>query len=92
MGNSRKDNYPAALDKVKGSLIGLAELRFREPKTKNPDLHAKLGLQDYKEEGSTSTLVRIQTQDNQEAGQTIDWRPTACKRESQSQRDLCPKA
>ena len=54
-----KGGYPASFEKVKPVLIGMAELRIREPKTKNPDLHEKLGLQDYNAEGSSSTLITL---------------------------------
>jgi hypothetical protein len=65
------------LEKVKGSLVGMAELRFREPKTRNPDLYEKLGLQDQTNEGSMATLVTIRINHNQEAGKLLigDQRP-----------------
>jgi len=76
-GVKEKDHYPAALDKVKGSLVGMAELRFREPKTRNPDLYEKLGLQDQTNEESRATLVTIRTNHNQEAAKLLigDQRP-----------------
>ena len=76
-GVKEKDLYPAALDKVKSSLIGIAELRFREPKTDNPDLYEKLGLQDLTAQGSRATLVTIRTNQNQEAAKLLigDQRP-----------------
>jgi hypothetical protein len=76
-GVKEKDHYPAALDKVKSSLVGMAELRFREPKTNNPDLYEKLGLQDHTREGSRATLVTIRANQNQEAAKLLigDQRP-----------------
>jgi len=76
-GVKEKDHYPAALEKVKGSLVGMAELRFREPKTRNPDLYEKLGLQDQTTEESRATLVTIRTNHNQEAAKLLigDQRP-----------------
>jgi len=76
-GIKERDHYPAALDKVKGSLVGMAELRFREPKTNNPDLYEKLGLQDQTHEGSRATLVTIRTNQNQGAAKLLigDQRP-----------------
>lgn len=65
-GVKEKDGYPADLEKVKRTLIGMAELRIREPKTKNPDLYKKLGLQDKDADGSTSTLVTLHTKNNTE--------------------------
>ena len=76
-GVKEKDHYPAALDKVKSALVGISELRFREPKTNNPDLYEKLGLQDQTKEGSRSTLIMIRTNQNQEAAKLLigDQRP-----------------
>ena len=76
-GVKEKNHYPAALDKVKSALVGISELRFREPKTNNPDLYGKLGLQDQTKEGSRATLVTIQTNQNQEAAKLLigDQRP-----------------
>lgn len=76
-GIKEKEGYPAALEKVKRSLIGIAELRYREPKTKNPDLYGKLGLLDQNQEGSTSTLVSVRTEANQDAAKLLigDQRP-----------------
>ncbi|MDR4500852.1 MAG: DUF4340 domain-containing protein [Nitrospirales bacterium] len=54
-----KGGYAASFEKVKPVLIGMAELRIREPKTKNPDLYEKLGLQDHNAEGSPSTLITL---------------------------------
>ena len=57
-----KGGYIADLEKIKPALIGMAELRIREPKTKNPNLYEKLGLQDKDAEGSSSTLITLKTQ------------------------------
>ena len=76
-GIKEKDHYPADMEKVKRSLIGMAELRYREPKTKNPDLYGKLGLLDQKKEGSTSSLVKVQTENSQGSAELLigDQRP-----------------
>ena len=58
-GVKEKGGYPADLEKVKRTLIGMAELRIREPKTKNPELYEKLGLQDHDADESTSTLMTL---------------------------------
>ncbi|GJL56129.1 MAG: hypothetical protein NPIRA02_32610 [Nitrospirales bacterium] len=55
--------YTAAVEKIKPVLIGMAELRIREPKTKNPELHEKLGLLNHDAEGSSSTLLTLKTED-----------------------------
>ncbi|MGB0909034.1 MAG: DUF4340 domain-containing protein, partial [Nitrospirales bacterium] len=59
-----KGGYAADLEKIKPVLIGMAELRIREPKTQNPDLYEKLGLQDKDVEGSSSTLITLKTEDD----------------------------
>ena len=58
-----KGGYAADLAKIKPVLIGMAELRFREPKTKNPDLYEKLGLRDINAEGSAATLITLTAKD-----------------------------
>lgn len=62
-----KSGYRADVEKVKQTLIGLAELRILEPKTKNPELYDRLGLQDKEQEGSLSTTVTLKTPNNPEA-------------------------
>lgn len=57
-----KGGYAADFEKIKPVLIGMAELRIREPKTKNPDLYEKLGLQDKDAEGSSSTALTLKAQ------------------------------
>ena len=54
-----KDHYRADMEKVRKTLIGLAELKLVEPKTKTPELYEKLGLQDIETEGSTATNLRV---------------------------------
>lgn len=76
-GVKEKEYYPAALDKVKSLLIGIAELRFREPKTNNPELYEKLGLQNQKKEGSRATLITVGINHDQVAAKLLigDQRP-----------------
>ena len=54
-----KHDYPAEFGTVRETLIGLAELKTIEPKTRKPELYEKLGLQDVKAEGSLSTGVTL---------------------------------
>jgi uncharacterized protein DUF4340 len=63
--------YRADVEKVKQTLIGLAELRILEPKTKNPELYDRLGLQDKEQEDSLSTTVTLKTPNNPEAAVVI---------------------
>ncbi|WP_447963863.1 DUF4340 domain-containing protein [Nitrospira sp. Ecomares 2.1] len=66
-----KAGYRADVEKVKQTLIGLAELRILEPKTKNPELYDRLGLQDKEQEDSLSTTVTLKTANNPEAAVVI---------------------
>jgi len=66
-GVKEKAGYRADVEKVKQTIIGLAELRILEPKTKNPELYERLGLQDKEQEGSLSTTVTLKTPNNPEA-------------------------
>jgi hypothetical protein len=70
-GVKEKDGYPADLEKVKQTIIGLAEMRILEPKTKNPELYDRLGLQDKDQEGALSTFVTLKTPNNPEAAKVI---------------------
>lgn len=60
-----KGNYPAAPDKLRRLLLGLAELTLVEPKTARPDLFARLDLDDPS--NGRSTLVGLQDR----TGQTV---------------------
>ncbi len=66
-----KAGYRADVEKVKQTLIGLAELRILEPKTKNPELYDRLGLQDKEQKGSLSTTVTLKTSNNPEVAKVI---------------------
>lgn len=70
-GVKEKAGYRADVEKVKQTLIGLAELRILEPKTKNPELYDRLGLQDKEQEGSLSTTVTLKTPNNPGAALVI---------------------
>lgn len=70
-GVKEKAGYRADVEKVKQTIIGLAELRILEPKTKNPELYDRLGLQDKDQEGSLSTTVLLKTPNNPEAAVVI---------------------
>ncbi|NKB82410.1 MAG: DUF4340 domain-containing protein [Nitrospirales bacterium] len=56
-----KFGYAADRGKVREALLGLADLRLYEPKTKNPELYERLDLLDVEAEGSTSTFVQLKT-------------------------------
>jgi hypothetical protein len=52
-----KDGYPVRFESVKGTLVALAELRRVEPKTSNPELYGRLGVEDPTQPGAGSTRV-----------------------------------
>ncbi|WP_419897091.1 DUF4340 domain-containing protein [Roseomonas sp. USHLN139] len=52
-------NYPVRAEKVRELLVGLTELRLVEPRTANPELLERLGLQDPEKPGSTASLLRV---------------------------------
>ena len=54
-----KGGYPVRQEKVRELLTGLTELRLTEPRTANPDMLDRLGLEDPTREGATSTLLRV---------------------------------
>jgi hypothetical protein len=70
-GVKEKAGYRADVEKVKQTLIGLAELRILEPKTKNPELYDRLGLQDKEQDRSLSTILTLKTPNNPEAALVI---------------------
>ncbi len=63
-GVEEKGGYRADVEKVKGVLVGLAELRLQDPKTKNPELYDRLGLLGKDQEGSTSVTISLMTGGN----------------------------
>lgn len=54
-----RGGYPARPERVRELLVGLAELRLTEPRTANPDLLSRLGLEDPLQPGATGTLLRV---------------------------------
>ena len=55
---AERNNYPADPAKVRQALVGLAELKLVESKTRKPDLHPRLEVEDVKE-GAKSALVEV---------------------------------
>src|SRR5690606_9615303 len=54
------DGYPALVNRVRQTLVGLAQLRIIEPKTSNPDFFKRLGVEDPKADGSNSVLLTLE--------------------------------
>ncbi|MCL4220303.1 MAG: DUF4340 domain-containing protein [Phycisphaerales bacterium] len=61
-----KAGVPAVEARVRPIIIALAELQTGEPKTRNPDLYARIGVEDPGE-GGTSTLLTL----SDASGQTL---------------------
>jgi len=58
-----KGGYPAKFEPVKRAILGLAEARSIEPRTANPELHARIALEDRGAKDAASTLVTLKGQD-----------------------------
>ncbi len=56
---SDQQDYAARAEKLRGLLTGLTELRLREPRTSDPALFARLGLDDPSKPGAAGTLLRV---------------------------------
>lgn len=54
-----REAYPADADKVRKLLFGLAQLQRVEPKTSNPDLYEKIGVQDVSAKGAESLQIKL---------------------------------
>lgn len=54
-----KGGWPADLARVRHLLLGLAELRYVAPKTREPRLYPRLDVEDAGEPNSKSTLVAV---------------------------------
>ncbi|MDH5587770.1 MAG: DUF4340 domain-containing protein [Nitrospirota bacterium] len=70
-GVKEKSSYRANVEKVKQALVGMGDLHIHEPKTKNPELYERLGLQDSNQEGSLSKTVTVKTADNSEVAKLV---------------------
>lgn len=70
-GIKEKAGYRANVEKVKGALVGLAELRLQDPKTKNPELYDRLGLLSPDQEGSPSLMISLKTGENTPVAQVV---------------------
>lgn len=55
----QKSGYPARQDKVRRLIVGIATLERLEPKTSDPDLYGKLGLDDPSAENVVPTRYKI---------------------------------
>jgi Domain of unknown function (DUF4340) len=65
-----RGGYPVLVDKVRSTLIGLAEMKTIERKTDNPALYGKLGVQSV-EEGSTADNPSMSVTVKSASGETL---------------------
>ena len=54
-----KDGFPAKAYRVRELLVGLGDLRFREPKTRRAERHTRLQVEDIESEGASSGQVTL---------------------------------
>lgn len=66
-----KSGYPADMAKLRQALLGLAQLRYVEPKTSKPELYARLDVEEAGEKDSKSTLVTVSDEKGQLLGEII---------------------
>jgi len=52
-------DYPVRAERVRELLVGLTELRLTEPRTANPEMLERLGVEDPTKQGATSSLLRV---------------------------------
>jgi hypothetical protein len=54
-----KAGHPVRPERVRELLVGLTELRLTEPRTANPEMLERLGVEDPQRPGATSALLRV---------------------------------
>ena len=54
-----KADHPVRAERVRELLVGLTELRLTEPRTANPEMLERLGVDDPTRQGATSSLLRV---------------------------------
>jgi len=64
-------SYPANFELVKKTLMGLVAMKTVEPKTGNPDLYTKIGVEDPEQPGADSALVTLLDANGQSLGAAI---------------------
>jgi hypothetical protein len=57
---AERGGYPVRPERVRELLVGLTEVRLLEPRTADPAMHERLGVEDPSKPGSTGLLVRVQ--------------------------------
>ncbi|MBX6367366.1 MAG: DUF4340 domain-containing protein [Rhodospirillales bacterium] len=67
---AERNDYPADPGKVRAALVGLAELKLVEPKTRKADLYHRLEVEDVKE-GAKSALLEVTDGSGQKMAELI---------------------
>lgn len=70
-GVEEKGGYSADSGKLRQALLGLADLRYVEPKTRKADLYPRLEVEDAGQKGAKSTLVTLSDDKNALLGEVI---------------------
>jgi len=65
------DGYPALPEKVKSTVLGVADLKLNSPKTKLPRLYNRLGVEGPEVEDSTSLLLSLKDAENKNLAEMI---------------------
>ena len=55
----QRNMYPVQVPKLRGMLTALTELRLMEPRTADPALYSRLGLEDADQKQSSANLLRV---------------------------------
>ncbi len=66
-----KYDYPADATKVRDLVVGLADLKLVEPKTRRPELYPRLEVEDVDAPKSKSRLVRVEDKDGKALAEAI---------------------
>jgi hypothetical protein len=72
-----KHDYPVLGDQVSKTVIGIGDLRLTEPKTRKPERHARLGVEDIAAEDAKSKLVALEDSEGKTLAEIIVGRPYA---------------
>ena len=59
------DGYPALLEKIKSTLVGVSDLKIVAKKTDNPDLYPKLGVEEPDQPGAQSVKIIFKDETDQ---------------------------
>tara|TARA_Y100000815_G_scaffold115823_1_gene104564 strand:- start:212 stop:1270 length:1059 start_codon:yes stop_codon:yes gene_type:complete len=72
-----RSDYRASSEAVRNILVGVAELRLKEPKTERENLYSRLAVRDVSEPGAKSTLLTINDKNGEVLATLIVGRETS---------------